>query len=261
MSLKAGRGAPLKPAVPDARRSGTGLIHKFVWTGSGDRGGRSPAAVKPSLAGGGGGGWSDTRECIRGNLAERERRRGGDHVGQDDVPVAAAAVANQVPSGRVRGGSALPRMPRVSGIAAPPPRGASQQKVRCALSSTRIRAAFNQEGRCRFESRRALNTLRRAHLGADRAARGDRARDASAARPRSRAWDVAARCGKLRLAESGQSLPRDHPSLTRLEAPHRATTSQSRPARIPRADRRPIGRSRDLRRAAQSVLREGTAAS
>ena len=260
MNFKAGCGAPLKPA--GALPCGApGLpIHTKLLITSRHHGVASPAIALGSPVRCGGGSGGGIRARIRGDVengAGRDRRH---YVRRNDVPMADQTLANQVLGGRIRGRDPLPRMSRMSGVRSAPHGRPIAREVQCGLSST-SRAGRYPRRRCRIAPCSPLQTtLRRAHLGAARSARLDLSQTSSQARARARAWDVAARCGKLGDNQQIAGPPPSAAEKARPEAPHRATTPQSRAARMARADSRTYRCARDLRRAAKSMVRAGVAA-
>lgn len=225
----------------------------------GDR--RISGVDQSSALRGGGGSGGGTWDSIRGDLAQRAGRNRGEDVRRHDVPLAGEALADPFSQGRVRGRDALSRMPWVSRVR-PSPHGRSTSHevsadwfcgycgARCSWFKT---SCWNCNGQ--------RPPLYRADLGAAGSARRDLSQTPSQARPRARAWDVAARCGELRVASPRQAGHRRSAAATGPQAPHRATTSQSWAARMARADCRSPGSARDLRRATKPMVRAGAAGS
>ena len=226
------------------------LIHKFVLTDPAAAARRMPRLHERPVVGGGGGGWRGIRASIRRDMERRAWRGGRNHVGTYDVPVAAIALANPLLAGGIRGRRPVRRMPWVPGAAALEVSGALAQQVskwRCRFCGEENEDKYSYCWSCgqyRYQS------LRRADLRAARRSCRDRASAASPARARARAWDVAARFDQLCTAQSGASVTQRSPEGHRCEVSNRATTSQSRPARMAPAHRGAVGRTRDLRRAA-----------
>ena len=220
----------------------------------------SPAIALGSPAEDGGGGGRGIRARIRGDVEKPAVRGGGDDLRRHDVPVAGQALANPFSRGRVRRCDPLPRMSRVRGVR-PAPHGRSTKfevlPWKCKWCGEKNP---DQNVWCGFCGRYRYSYVRRADLGAAGSARLDLSQTASPARPRARAWDVAARCVQLRFTRANGRGSGGRAACSRAEASHRATTSQSRAARMARADVRINRCSRDLRRAAKSMVRAGVAA-
>ncbi len=237
------------------------VIHSFVLTDPAAAVRRSPATDQTWRLRCGGGGWRDIPGGICRDMERRSGRRCGDDVRGHDVPLAAKALADSNHARGVRARHPLRRMSWVSGVRAPSADVATSQEV---WNSPKVSPhAWPESCGSSRETRRrwGYSILRYSDFRADRRARVDRACVASPARRRARARDVAARCDELRpIVPLGHVHPRGT-QTDGVEASHRATTSQSRPARVSKSHRGPSGRARDLRRAAQSLVRTGVAES
>jgi len=235
-------------------------VHRKLLIGQGG-GARPWAAPDQSCAlrcGGGDGG--GIRARIRGDVEKRAGRGCRHDVRGNYVPLPGEALAAPIQWGRIRGRDPLPRMSRVSRIRSAPHGRSTTSEV---WSSPKVHCtgtALKSASRRITPGRRGYSILRRSHLGAAGGARLDRPQTSSTSRTRARAWDVAARCEQLCPVSTRGYAPPRAAKTDRVEASHRATTSQSRAARMARADGRNNRRSRDLRRAKKSLVRAGVAA-
>lgn len=259
------------------------VIHQIVWISAGD-GVRSPRGIDQEFAARcGGGGWSDTQGRICRDLEKRAGRGCRHDVRRHDVPMADHALADQVPSRRIRGSYSVRRMPWVSGILSAPSRGALPKQVRgtwyCKACGARnsepneicwncdaARPAEGQTGRHSPTFRpggeeSATSAVRGADLRAGGASCAVLAPIPSPAATRTRAGLRAMRVEEFLSTRARSPANRASTRRDRASLQDSSDSALSRCARMARAHRGVDRRARDLRRAAKSMVRAGVAAS
>ena len=186
-----------------------------------------------------GGGWRDTREGVRCDLAIGIGPGGRDYVGRHDVLVPAETVAAADRAGRLRAHRQVRRMSGVSRIRTAAARRPASREIRAWLCPGCGRSNHGNRKKCSGCGYERPTALHRAYLGAARAAYRDQPQAPSAGSPGAGAWDVSARCVKLRGLVSREDWPNPGPPQGGRGVPHRAGTLQAAPARLARAHRRP----------------------
>src|SRR5712691_4924556 len=202
-----------------------------------------------------GGGGGDQGGGICGDLARRgDRGNPRLHVGRYDVPVAAAPLGDDRYRRRVAVSAAVRRMRRLPGT---DPAG-SRRSVESQISKS-WECWHEQHGKCPWLEcdcwcHVLVRSLDDPHLASERAPSRVIRPIASSARARARAWVFSTRHGLVRNSSSLEVPPPRGAETNRTATSCRAGKTQSRAARLAKADGGNPGRTRGLRRASEAVV-------